>query len=144
MCFCCTSPCYVECTIPLSHLKPILQRLVLIKNGRFPLLGRPLSTKFLEGRRREPLALALDALYGCTCTGGPCRNAFIIKVQFSGFDLHFLNFDISKSPVLSPQVTVQGPTWFKRHTEMFQQCKYIRGKAYGSHTHREGLKSLKI
>lgn len=58
-------------------------------------------------------------------------------MQFSGFDLHFLNFDISRRPVLSPQVTVQSPRWFKRHTETFQQCKYIKEKACGSHTHTE-------
>lgn len=64
-------------------------------------------------------------------------------MQFSGFDLHLLNLDLSRRPVLSPQVTVQSPTWFKRHTEMFQQFTYIKGKAYGSHTHRKDYFSLK-
>lgn len=65
--------------IPLSHLKPILQRLVFIKNGRFPLLGRLPSAKDLEGRRSEPLAFALDALDGCICTADPCSYAIIVK-----------------------------------------------------------------
>lgn len=50
-------------------------------------------------------------------------------MQFSGFDLHFLNFDISRRPVLSPQVTVHSPTWVKRDKQTSQQCKYIRLKS---------------
>lgn len=74
----------------LSHLKPILQRLVFIKNATFPLLARPPAAKLLEGRGGEPLAVARDAIHGCTGTAELRRNAFIQKEKCDSLGVTYL------------------------------------------------------
>lgn len=76
---------------PLSHLKPIIQRLVFIKNATFPLLARRLAAKLLEGRGGEPLVLALDALHGCTGAAKLWRNTFIQKEKCDSLGVTYLS-----------------------------------------------------
>lgn len=80
----------VEHLPTLSHLKPIIQRLVFIKNASFPLPPRPLAAKLLKGPGGEPLALALDALRGCTGTAERWRNAFIQKEKCDSLGVTYL------------------------------------------------------
>lgn len=86
---------YVEHLVALSHLKPILQRFVFMKNAHFPLLARPLSAKNLEGEGGEPLALVLDALHGCTGTAKNLwSNTFIKKENCNSLGLTYLSLTL--------------------------------------------------
>lgn len=82
---------YMEQLLTLSHLKPIPQRLVFIKNATFPVLARPPAAKLLEGHGGEPLVLALDALHGCTGPAALWRNTLIQKETCNSLGVTYLS-----------------------------------------------------
>lgn len=118
---------YVEHLLTLSHLKPIIQRLVFIKNGIFPLLARPPAAKLLEGRGGEPLVLTLDARHGCTGAAELWLNTFIQKEKCDSLGVTYLSSTLINAehpfcPRRSQSSALRG---FKRDTETLQQCKDI-------------------